>query len=66
MLKKGYVVETIFDEYKVVSQINQGGNGTVFKVQNSDGQLLALKAIDRNLTSKDKLKRFKNKLVELN
>jgi len=63
MLKKGSAVETIFDEYKVVAQINQGGSGTVFKIENSDGQMLALKAIDRSRTSKDKLKRFKNELA---
>lgn len=63
MLKKGSFVETIFDEYKVVAQISQGGNGTVLSVQNSDGQTLALKAIDRSKTSKDKLKRFKNELA---
>jgi len=62
MLKKGSRVETIVDEYVVTKQINQGGNGTVFCVQNSDGKTLALKAIDRSGTSKVKLKRFRNEL----
>ena len=63
MLKKGQIVETTFDEYSIIEQINQGGNGTVFKVQNSEGNILALKAIDRNHTPKDKLKRFRNELA---
>lgn len=63
MLKKDSIVETIFDEYKVVAQINQGDNGTVFSIQNTDGQTLALKAIDRSKTSRIKLKRFRNELA---
>ncbi|MEA4831932.1 MAG: serine/threonine-protein kinase [Oscillospiraceae bacterium] len=63
MLKKGIIVETTFDEYEIESQINQGGSGTVFRVYNSAKQVYALKAIDRNLTTKDKLKRFKNELA---
>lgn len=63
MLKKGDIVETFFDDYKVIEQINQGGSGTVFKIENSDGQMLALKAIDRSRAPKDKVKRFKNELA---
>lgn len=63
MLKKGTTVETVFDEYKIYSQINQGGNGTVFSVHDSAGHIFALKAIDRKHTTRDKLKRFKNELA---
>lgn len=56
-------MSTIYDEYTILAQINQGGNGTVFRVSNSNGQLFALKAIDRNNTSRDKLKRFRNELA---
>lgn len=63
MLKKGVTVETTFDEYKVETQINQGGNGTVFRVRDSAGQVQALKAIDKKLTTRDKLKRFRNELA---
>ena len=62
MLKKGCVLSTTFAEYIVEKQINQGGNGTVFRVHNTDGETYAIKAIDRNKTSTDKLKRFKNEL----
>lgn len=63
MMKKGTILITTFDEYTVQKQIAQGGNGTVFCVKNSDGEKLAAKAIDKQRTSKDKLKRFKNELA---
>lgn len=63
MLKKGTTVGTITEEYTVVAKINQGGNGTVFRVIDSSGKPYALKAIDRKTTSKEKLKRFKNELA---
>jgi serine/threonine protein kinase len=62
MLKKGTVLSTTFDEYIAGEQISQGGNGTVFSVQNTNREPLAIKAIDRANTSKGKLKRFKNEL----
>ena len=63
MLKKGIVIKTTFDEYTVEAQINQGGNGTVFRVCDSYGNHLALKAIDRKNTSREKLKRFRNEIA---
>jgi serine/threonine protein kinase len=62
MIKKGTAIATTFDEYIVDMQINQGGNGTVYLIHNNDGQVFALKVIDRRKTSTDKLKRFKNEL----
>lgn len=62
MLKKGEILKTTFDEYLVQSQIGQGGNGTVFEVKNSNGDILAIKAITKNNNSREKLKRFKNEL----
>ncbi len=63
MLKKNTVLTTVFDEYRVLSQINQGGNGTVFLVKNSGGDELAIKVIDRTKTAISKLKRFRNELA---
>lgn len=62
VLKKGTVVTTITEEYRVEKQISQGGNGTVFQVRNSLNEVFALKAIDRQRISRDKLKRFRNEL----
>lgn len=62
MLKKGSVLSTAFEEYTVKEQIGQGGNGTVFLVDSSDNEPFAIKIINKNLTSKDKIKRFKNEV----
>lgn len=63
MLKKGNTVYTAFSEYVIEKQINQGGNGTVFLVRDQNNGKYALKAIDRNRTTSDKLKRFKNEIA---
>ena len=63
MLKKRTKVYTAFSEYVVDGQISQGGNGTVFRVHDINNQQYALKAIDRNKTSGEKLKRFKNEIA---
>jgi serine/threonine protein kinase len=62
MLKKQTVLSTAYDKYKVEKQIGQGGNGVVYKVVNLDGEVFAVKTIDRANTTKDKLKRFKNEM----
>ena len=63
MLKKRIIVYTAFSEYEIDGQISQGGNGTVFLVHDRASKKYALKAIDRNKTSDEKLKRFKNEIV---
>ena len=63
MLKKKTIVYTAFSEYTIDIQISQGGNGTVFLVHDRANEQYALKAIDRNKTSNEKLKRFKNEIV---
>lgn len=63
MLRKGTTVYTAFSEYTIEKQISQGGNGTVYRVHNHNNERFALKAIDRNKTSSEKLKRFKNEIA---
>ena len=64
MLKKRTKVYTVSSEYIVDAQISQGGNGTVFRIHDSNtNQQYALKVIDRNKTSREKLKRFKNEIA---
>ena len=63
MLKKGTIVKTISNEYVVQNQVNQGGNGALFKVNDDSSTVYALKAIDRTKTSKEKLKRFHNEIA---
>lgn len=62
MLAKGSVLSTAFEEYTVKEQIGQGGNGTVFLVVSSDNEPFAIKTINKNITRKDKIKRFKNEV----
>ena len=63
MLKKRTTVYTAFSEYTIDRQISQGGNGTVFLAHDKNNEKFALKAIDRNKASTEKLKRFKNEIV---
>lgn len=62
MLKRGTLLDTIDNVYTVEAQINQGGNGYIYRVRDAAGQVFALKAIDREKTSSAKLKRFRNEL----
>ncbi len=61
MLKNGSKLYTIIDEYSILSQIGQGGNGTVFKANNVNQELLAIKVINSN-QARDKVRRFRNEI----
>lgn len=61
-IEKGSVLHTAFDSYTVVMQIGQGGNGRVFEVKNSLNEKFAVKIIDRENTSSEKVRRFKNEI----
>lgn len=60
-LKKGTTIKTAFDEYTLIGQVGQGGNGRVFSASNTADQQVAIKLVERNVGS-DKLKRFKNEI----
>lgn len=60
-LKKGTVVKTAFDEYTLIKQIGLGGNGRVFSAKNKNGSDVAIKFVDKNVST-DKLQRFKNEI----
>ena len=62
MLAKGTVLATPFEEYTVEKQIGQGGNGTVFLAISSDKESFAIKIINKNLSRKTNIKRFKNEI----
>ena len=62
MLKKNDILHTSFDEYHILQQIGEGGNGTVYKVQSEDGKIYAAKVICKSDVSKEKIKRFKNEI----
>lgn len=60
-MKKGTKIKTAFDEYTLIKQVGSGGNGRVFSAQNSDGEVFAIKFVERNVSS-TQLKRFKNEV----
>lgn len=60
-LKKGTVIKTAFDEYTLIEQVGSGGNGRVFSAENGKGDNVAIKFVERSISS-DKLKRFKNEI----
>jgi len=60
-LKGGMKVNTAFDEYELIAQIGQGGCGRVFSAKNSDGEMFAIKFLDKHI-GRAKLKRFKNEI----
>ena len=63
MLKKNDILNTSFDTYKVLdSSIGNGGNGTVYKVQNTDGRVFAVKVVCKTNLSQEKIKRFRNEI----
>ena len=58
-LSKNMEVLTAFNAYILDKQIGEGGNGKVWKATDKDGEIVAIKFLERN-TSEKVLKRFKN------
>lgn len=61
-IKKNTIVKTVYDEYKVIEQIGSGGNGRVFSASNENGEIVAIKFVDRTIVN-NKLKRLKNEIA---
>lgn len=55
--------ETPFDSYTSVRIIGEGGAGKVYEVQNSVGEIFALKCLAPERVNADRLKRFKNEIA---
>lgn len=60
-LSKGAFINTAFDDYELIEQIGQGGNGRVFSAIDSDGNDVAIKFVERDIP-KRKYKRLKNEI----
>jgi len=58
-LKKPKTLSTAFSAYTVVRSIGQGGNGYVYEAI-EDGVQVAVKVLDQDRATKEKLKRFEN------
>ena len=60
--RKGTILKTTFEEYKITKQIGAGGAGEVYEVTDVDGDSYAIKVLDSEKASGSKLKRFKNEI----
>ena len=60
-LSKGAFINTAFDDYELIEQIGQGGNGRVFSAIDSNGNDVAIKFVERDIP-KRKYKRLKNEI----
>lgn len=61
-MKKGTkLYGSYLEEYKVIELVATRGNLEVYKVQNSDAQMYALKLLNKGI-SKEKIRRFKNEM----
>ena len=50
------------EQYKIVEHIANGGNSEVYKVEDTNGNVYALKLLNKNI-SIEKIKRFKNEMA---
>lgn len=61
-MRKGTTVYgNYLDEYKIIEKIANGGNSEVYKVENIDKNIYALKLLNKGLST-EKIKRFKNEM----
>ena len=58
-LSKGNVAYSAFNDYELISQVGQGGNGKVWKAKDKNGSVVAIKFLERD-SRETTLKRFKN------
>jgi serine/threonine protein kinase len=59
-LKRGNLIKTAFDAYKVERQIGAGGSGVVYEVLDVEGARFAVKVLDMSKAGSTRLNRFKN------
>ena len=60
-LAKGTKIQTTFNDYTLIEQVGSGGNARVFSAANREGEVVALKFVEKTI-SVQKLKRFKNEI----
>ncbi|MGD0283435.1 MAG: serine/threonine-protein kinase [Dissulfurispiraceae bacterium] len=61
--KNPSVFETSFSAYSIKGILGEGGAGRIFKCTDDAGERWAVKLLDPEKATRDKLKRFKNELV---
>ena len=62
-LKKQIIFQTAFETYTASDIIGQGGAGYVYKCQDSNGKLFAVKLLNAQNVTSDRLKRFRNEVL---
>ncbi len=60
-LKSGSIIKTAYDEYTLIEQVGEGGNGRVFSATSQGGESVAVKFVKKDIST-EKLKRFKNEI----
>lgn len=60
-LSKGASISTAFDDYELIKQVGQGGNGRVFSAKDSDRNDVAIKFVEREISER-KYERLKNEI----
>jgi serine/threonine protein kinase len=59
-LKRGELIRTAFDTYKVERQVGAGGSGIVYEALDTEAARFAIKVLDVAKAGATRLKRFKN------
>jgi serine/threonine protein kinase len=62
-LKKKIVFQTTFEIYTATEIIGQGGAGYVYRCQDSNGSIFAVKLLNPQKITSDRLKRFENEVT---
>jgi serine/threonine protein kinase len=61
--KKSIIFKSTFTEYEAFEIIAEGGSGRIYKAYTEDRRIVAIKLLDPQQTTKEKIKRFKNELT---
>lgn len=59
-MKKPKQLKTTFNTYTIIDKIGEGGSGVVYSAKDESGKLFAIKCLDANKATREKMKRFEN------
>lgn len=62
MRKGAKLYGNYLEQYKIIDHIANGGNSEVYKVEDTSGNVYALKLLNKNIST-EKMKRFKNEMA---
>jgi len=61
-LKKKFIFESTFHLYTAIEIVGEGGAGKIFSAKDESGDIFAIKLLDPNKATKNKIKRFENEI----